>query len=768
MGEGRGGSEVRAGGPLAGAGGSLAGAAVSASRPAPGARPRTPSGRPRIPSARPRLRVAVVGGGAAALVNALLVTAWLVAYEVAPSDDPFGRLRPFVDGLPWYGVTGGTLLVVLAVRGVARRWGVACVVGGVAGMVLWAHAIWANHLNSAEPWATPDAARDAGFGFAVPVTAVVVGFTGWVVAEPLGRLVPWRGRRQWWVPAALGAVAAGAGVVWGFVQPWSALPSSDSGNTLWLLLTCGTLLLVLTGWAAARLTLRPVEAMRAELADITGRSLDRRVPVPAIGGVLQKLARTLNATLDRLQTAADRQARFVADASHELRSPIASLRASLESSLTHSEGVDWPHTVRGTLADIARIQHLTDDLLLLTRIDGPAPNGEEPVQLADLASDLVEEIRHLHRNSDLRVTCTAPTSGLPPLTGSPVRLERLLRNLIDNACRHARTEVEVVLSRGDRGTVRVEVRDDGPGIPPADRDRIFQRFTRLDDSRTRADGGGAGLGLAIAREIAVRHGGALFVADEGPGAVLVAELPLVRPDWADLGEPPEAESDVKSHASKASWVVAAASLAAVGLLAAALAVTVLGGGVKDPSGNPLPSQMAAEPDIPPPAGSVWAGEWGVVVHLYPPVRTDKEGWARLAKMRREWPHAALPGGGTVRTPGARLPYRNDRTVFVAVHRSEPDNAVFASGELPAPGGGRTHTAVTAVPSSEGGELVLGWAPPTVGALAYRWSDGTVKWPELQRVPGSDRRWFLTQGPPGAKSQGCDVYDLADRRTVGEP
>ncbi len=700
---------------------------------------------------------------------ALLAWVWLIVEGASAEDaDPYLRLRTFVNGLPWYGVPGGALLVTLAVRGAARRWPVACLVGGAAWILLWAHAIWANHLTSAAPGLTSRAALLAGFACAVPLTALLVAFAAWAAAEPLGPLTPWqRGKRRW--PALLVAGIVMVALTWGFVRPWRLVTAADdNGGTLWLLLTGGTLLLVLTGWAAARRTLRPVEAMRAELADITARSLDRRVPVPAGGGVLQKLARTLNATLDRLQSAADRQARFVADASHELRSPVAGLRASLESSLTHPEGVDWPKTVRGALADIARIQHLTDDLLLLTRIDGPAPSGDERVQLADIAKDVVEEIRHLHRNSALRVTCTAP-DGLPALNGSPVRLERLLRNLVDNACRHARTTVQVVLSAGEGHTVRVAVRDDGPGIPPADRDRIFERFTRLDDSRTRADGGGAGLGLAIAREIAVRHGGTLAVAEEGPGAVLVAEFPLVRPDRADLGPPPEPEA--VSRTSGVSWVIVAVSSAVIALLTAALVITVLDARAGDPVLDPPPSTAAAAPEARPPTGSIRADGRKVDIHLYPPVRTEAAGWARLVRIRQEWGGAAVPGGA-VRTPGARLPYGNDRTLFVAVHSSEEDGGgVLAYGELPPAGGGPTRTAATTVvagPSGEGGELVLGWAPPAVGALVYRWSDGTVKWPELQRVPGSDRRWFLTLGPHGAKSTGYDVYALADRGTVGDP
>jgi signal transduction histidine kinase len=555
---------------------------------------------------RSRLRITLAAGLAAAFVTALLAAAWLIAdWGVGwdPYTGPFRRLWPVVQGMTWFGVPCGALLVGGVVWGAARRWRVALVAGGVTAGMLRAHAVWAEHFNQHAPWDTADAALVTGFGFAVPVTALVVAFAVWVAAEPLGRLVPWR-RGAWRAPVVLGAVGVAAGVVWGVVQPWNRMAAYDEDfghEALWLLLVGGTLVLVVTGWIVARLTLRPVEAMRAELADITARSLDRRVPVPAIGG-LQKLARTLNATLDRLQAAADRQARFVADASHELRSPIASLRASLESSLAHPDGVDWPQTVRGTLADIERIQHLTDDLLLLTRIEGPAPQADGSVQLAHLASDLVEELRHLHRNSALRVTCTAPAD-LPPLTGSQVRLERLLRNLLDNACRHARSEVRAVLSTdAARRSVRVEIRDDGPGIPPADRERVFERFTRLDDSRTRADGGGAGLGLAIAREIAARQGGSLAVGESGPGpgAVLIAELPVTA-----VREEPESGVEEVPDAPRrrtAGWIAAGAIAVAVPLLVVGFAATMSRGpeGPPETGGTPSPAPASSVQQTPDP------------------------------------------------------------------------------------------------------------------------------------------------------------------------
>ncbi|NML54880.1 HAMP domain-containing histidine kinase [Streptomyces sp. R302] len=267
--------------------------------------------------------------------------------------------------------------------------------------------------------------------------------------------------------------------------------------------------------------LRPVEAIRRELADITGQSLDRRVPVPSTEDVIADLARTTNATLDRVEAAATRQREFTADAAHELRSPLAALRAQLESSLRHPESVeDWREVVREATTDVVRLQHLADDLLLLAG-QGAAPRVREPVDLAALAEDLVREHQHLPESAALRLRCEAPAPAVLP--GNPIHLDRLLRNLLTNACRHARTEVTVTVARAGRDLL-LTVHDDGPGIPPADRARVFDRFTRLDASRTRAHGG-AGLGLPIARDLAASHAGTLTIEDtEKNGALLVARF----------------------------------------------------------------------------------------------------------------------------------------------------------------------------------------------------------------------------------------------------
>jgi signal transduction histidine kinase len=272
-------------------------------------------------------------------------------------------------------------------------------------------------------------------------------------------------------------------------------------------------------WRVTGHALRPVTAIRAGLAAVTASELDRRVPDPGGADEIARLARTVNDTLDRLERADARQRQFTADASHELRNPLAAVRSRLEVALA----MDRPdrESVAAALADTERLQRIAADLLLLARLDGgPAPRGE-PVDLALLAAE------DLARRGGARVALRLDAPGPVPAAGDPARLERALANLVDNAVRYARTEVVVRAGAAADGRAVLEVADDGPGIPEADRDRVFERFVRLDADRGRA-GGGTGLGLAIAREIARAHGGdvrALAGAADAPGARLELALP---------------------------------------------------------------------------------------------------------------------------------------------------------------------------------------------------------------------------------------------------
>lgn len=273
------------------------------------------------------------------------------------------------------------------------------------------------------------------------------------------------------------------------------------------------LLVVVAGvtWLVTRRALRPVEGIRREMAAITAsEDLARRVPEPGSRDEIAALARTTNETLTVLEASVERQRRFVADASHELRSPIASLRTQLEVAEAHPELLDLP----GAVADTVRLQVLAADLLLLARLDAGEKPGSATVELGALVREEVSQ-----RTGDrIAVSVEAPEGGAFEVSGSRGQLSRVIGNLLDNAQRHAEGSVAVSVAADGRG-VRVEVRDDGAGVPEDERERIFERFVRLDDARSRDDGG-AGLGLAIARDVASRHGGTLTVhaAAEGGAA----------------------------------------------------------------------------------------------------------------------------------------------------------------------------------------------------------------------------------------------------------
>ncbi|MET8055941.1 sensor histidine kinase [Streptomyces microflavus] len=273
------------------------------------------------------------------------------------------------------------------------------------------------------------------------------------------------------------------------------------------------LLAVVAGvtWLVTRRALRPVEGIRREMAAITAsEDLARRVPEPGSRDEIARLARTTNETLTVLEASVERQRRFVADASHELRSPIASLRTQLEVAEAHPELLDLP----GAVADTVRLQVLAADLLLLARLDA----GEKPGAARIEAGALVREEVSQRTADRIPVTVEVAEGAAYEVSGSRGQLVRVVGNLLDNAQRHAESRITVQVAADGRG-VRVEVRDDGAGVPEDERERIFERFVRLDDARSRDDGG-AGLGLAIARDVAARHGGTLTVhrAPEGGAA----------------------------------------------------------------------------------------------------------------------------------------------------------------------------------------------------------------------------------------------------------
>lgn len=280
----------------------------------------------------------------------------------------------------------------------------------------------------------------------------------------------------------------------------------------WLLATTIPILVgfvALGAWILTGRALAPVTRIRAEVEDIETARLDKRLKVPDTGDEIAQLASTMNHMLDRLDASARAQRRFVADASHELRSPLAAIHQHAEVARLHPESMSVVELADVVLAEGARLQGLVDALLLLARLEEGAKLAHQVVDLDDLALDEV----HRSRPGDIQLDGSA--IGPARVHGDPRLLSQVVRNLVDNAVRHARSRVAVSLAaRGS--TVELVVDDDGHGIAARDFARVFDRFVRLDEARAR-DEGGAGLGLAIVREIVGLHDGTVTVADAPHG-----------------------------------------------------------------------------------------------------------------------------------------------------------------------------------------------------------------------------------------------------------
>ncbi|MFG2005634.1 sensor histidine kinase [Spirillospora sp. NPDC048911] len=308
-------------------------------------------------------------------------------------------------------------------------------------------------------------------------------------------------------------------VVYSLARRPGLMPDPLLGTILTL---CVPLIAGLIGygtWRSAGRALQPVNEIRRELDEITASDLERRVPVPPRDDEIARLARTVNATLDRLEGAVAKQRAFVSDLSHELRSPLTGLRTELELALSDLDATDVPETLQAILRNAERLHAVVDDLQALARLDCQAGLKRESVDLHALAD---QEILRRPRRS--KVTIDGDDTVV--IQGGRNELARLFANLIDNADRHATSTLTVTVRNVPHGA-RVEVIDDGPGIAPGDRERVFERFARLADGVHR-DAGGTGLGLSIARDIAAAHGGTLTITDredETEGARFLLDLP---------------------------------------------------------------------------------------------------------------------------------------------------------------------------------------------------------------------------------------------------
>ena len=319
------------------------------------------------------------------------------------------------------------------------------------------------------------------------------------------------------------AEGLGNGPIRGAVLVANSLGASDKAISLvrQVLLVVLPVLAVLVGvlvWLLTGRALRPVELIRAEVAGLSAGDLARRVPEPAARDEVGRLARTMNVMLARLETSARRERQLVADVSHELRNPLAALRAQLEVAVAHP-GEDTSALLLGSVADVDRMTGLVNDLLTLARIDeGMVPARTSDVDLDEL---VLESADALARRG--RVEVSVGGVGAARLAGDAAQLRRVVTNLADNAERHARGRVAFAV-RHEGANVVISVADDGPGVPEAMRERVFERFVRIDEARSRRESG-AGLGLAIVREIVRAHGGEVWVEDGLPGARFVVRLP---------------------------------------------------------------------------------------------------------------------------------------------------------------------------------------------------------------------------------------------------
>ncbi|GAA2087645.1 sensor histidine kinase [Actinomadura alba] len=293
------------------------------------------------------------------------------------------------------------------------------------------------------------------------------------------------------------------------------------GNRTVLSLVIGMSLLMTTMMAvgvsrAVGKTLGPVDAIRTELKEITGTGLHRRVPVPLNQDEIRLLAETVNATLDRLEGAYEQLRQFTSDASHDLRSPITAMRAQVEEGLMYPDDTDWPRTATEVLTGIDRLQAIVTDLLNLAKLDAGVMLNRRPTDLANMIAAELDRRTY-------RVRIVRRFSRSVVVDCDRLRVIRLLTNLLDNAERHADEQITIIV-RADGPMAVLEVLDDGAGIAPEHRETVFDRFTRLEASRSR-DAGGTGLGLPIARQIAQAHDGTLTIDDSAQGARFVLRLP---------------------------------------------------------------------------------------------------------------------------------------------------------------------------------------------------------------------------------------------------
>jgi signal transduction histidine kinase len=321
-------------------------------------------------------------------------------------------------------------------------------------------------------------------------------------------------------------LADGTVVTVGVSSPLSTIDQGMSAirRVTWTLVPALVVLVAAVSWLATTRALAPIDRVTRRAQAISADDLSERLPVPATDDEVHALVVTVNDMLGRLENAQRQQRRLIADASHELRSPVAASRAQLEVALSigasSPQAVDWEATAKTVLSEQEQLTELVEDLMALSRLDESGLATPHPVDVVAAVGREAERPRQPPPNLHLRPGLQAQ------IAGDEAMLRRAIRNLLDNAGRFAVERIDVTVER-TTGSVRIVVDDDGPGVPTDDRERIFERFTRLDQSRTRS-GGGSGLGLAIVRTVAEAHGG-FATCDQSPwgGARFTIELPAM-------------------------------------------------------------------------------------------------------------------------------------------------------------------------------------------------------------------------------------------------
>lgn len=445
----------------------------------------------------------------------------------------------------WYGVLIVAVLIVvaLAVSLVYERIGLQRLDGEIEAAARTLDGVIVNELS--EQATLPLAAKGALAELDLPGTGVaILAPTGEMLAKRASEVPELTTEQMALAPLGAPPRTLGDGRVRMAATPWhhgqaaytivawmSLVPLARERATLqatmWSAIPVAALAAMLCGWLIARGALRPLTTMVSETASIDHRRLDRRISVVNPGDELGQLATAFNAVLDRLSTVVHAQRRFMADASHELRTPVSIAQTATQVTLSANDRTPSEYRESLTIIEkqMRRLTRVVEDMFMLTLADLEArPLDLRDLYLDELVSDCARAARVLASPRRVAIDTWGEGTELP-MHGDEGLLKQLVMNLLDNAVRHTPEDGRVSMTvRQAAGVVELAIEDSGPGVPVADQSRVFQRFVRLGPP---GSGGGAGLGLAIAQWVAEQHGGTLRVGGDGqPSSRFVLTLPL--------------------------------------------------------------------------------------------------------------------------------------------------------------------------------------------------------------------------------------------------